>query len=81
MARAGLGASRTCLFANDFDPKKSVSAITLQSSWYGRTGSPPRNRRRNPPPRSAAADPRGGCNALCQLTVFHETTCLVFSAV
>ena len=55
MARAGLGASRTCLFANDFDPKKSVSAITLQSSWYGRTGSPPRNCRR----KSAAAFCRG----------------------
>jgi DNA (cytosine-5)-methyltransferase 1 len=30
MARAGLGASWTCLFANDFDPKKG---LTYQANW------------------------------------------------
>jgi DNA (cytosine-5)-methyltransferase 1 len=30
MARAGLGAGWTCLFANDFDPKKG---LTYQANW------------------------------------------------
>lgn len=30
MARAGLGAGWSCLFANDFDPKK---AMAFQANW------------------------------------------------